>query len=105
MKMMDQFGNVCALLKPEVIGFRNIVTMRAEEKLRDCLISMIQELPMSKLTELSMFLKRVTGRTKKSRERTLKMAGVWKDLDEELFLDLTERLHERRLNDRPVDWQ
>jgi hypothetical protein len=105
MKMRDQFENVCALLKPGVIGFRNLVTMRAEEKLRNRLISMIQELSMSKLTELGLVLKKITERCKKSKERTLKMAGVWNDLDEELFLDLTERLHERRLNDRqPVDW-
>ena len=59
---------------------------------------------MDKLHELGMFLKKITGQAK-SKERTLKMTGAWKDLDEDLFLDLTERLHERRLNDRqPVDW-
>src|SRR5689334_6853623 len=105
MKVIDQFENVCALLKPGAIVFRNLMTMRGEEKLRNYLISMIQELPMNKLTELSLFLKKITGGNKKSREKTLNMAGVWNDLDEELFLDLTERLHVHRLNDRqPIDW-
>lgn len=103
--MIHQFEIVFALLKPGVVGFRNLMNMKAEEKLRTRLISIIQELPVSKLRELGMFLKKIAGDTKTSKERTLKMAGAWKDIDKELFLDLTERLHERRLNDRqPMDW-
>ena len=99
MRGIYQFEITRALLKPGVSKFRNFLTMSTEEKLRTRLIAMIQELPVNKLAELSKFLKNVSNRpTKKSRERTLKFAGAWKDLDEELFLDLTERLHERRAN-------
>lgn len=58
---------------------------------------------MDKLRKLSAFLSKL-GRRTKSKESTWKMAGAWKDLDEDLFLDLTERLHDRRSNDRPVHW-
>jgi hypothetical protein len=90
-------------LKPGFSGFRTIVFMSDKERLRTRLMLMIQELPLNKLHELGMFLRKITGRSK-SKEKTLKMAGAWNDLDEDLFLDLTERLHERRLNDRqPID--
>jgi hypothetical protein len=82
-------------------SFRNFIMMSTKEKLTDRLISIIQELPLSKLIELSMFIKKFKS-YKKSKESTLKMAGAWKDLDQDLFLDLTDRLHDRRANDRPI---
>jgi hypothetical protein len=76
--------------------------MDAEEKLRAHLISIVQELPMDKLTEFNALLEKI-GAHQTSRERTLSMAGVWSELDEDLFSDLTEHLHDRRSNDRSVN--
>ncbi|HMI64728.1 MAG TPA: hypothetical protein VK517_01745 [Cyclobacteriaceae bacterium] len=36
----------------------------------------------------------------KSKDKTLKLAGTWKDLGDDILIDLTERLHEHRAKDR-----
>jgi hypothetical protein len=41
-------------------------------------------------------------RQTKSKEKTLKLAGTWKDLDDSFFNEMTEKLHEKRANDRLI---
>ena len=36
----------------------------------------------------------------KSEDKTLKLAGTWKDLGDDILIDLTEKLHEHRAKDR-----
>ncbi|KOF03963.1 hypothetical protein OB69_02855 [Roseivirga seohaensis subsp. aquiponti] len=75
--------------------------MKIRNKLRNSLIRKIQMLSTDKLTELSKELNKIESKFK-SKEETLKLAGSWSDLSEDLFSDLTEDLHARRSNDRQI---
>ncbi|WP_323757956.1 hypothetical protein [Roseivirga sp.] len=75
--------------------------MNVRNKLRNSLIRKIQMLSTDKLTELSKELNKIESKFK-SKEETLKLAGSWSDLSEDLFSDLTEDLHTRRSNDRQI---
>ncbi len=35
-----------------------------------------------------------------SKDKTLKLAGTWKDLGDDIFIGLTEKLHDNRAKDR-----
>lgn len=76
--------------------------MDIRNKLRNSLIRRIQQLPMDKLTEISNLLNKIENQFK-SKEKTLKLAGSWKDLDKDVFNDLTEKLHDNRAKDRQID--
>jgi hypothetical protein len=76
--------------------------MDVKKKLRNNLISRIQQLSTDKLTELSNLLSKVENQLK-SKDRTLQFAGAWKDLDDDIFIDLTEKLHENRNKDRQIN--
>jgi hypothetical protein len=39
----------------------------------------------------------------KSKDKTLKLAGSWKDLGDDFFVDLTEKLHVNRATDRQIN--
>lgn len=75
--------------------------MDVKNKLRNSLIRKIQLLSTEKLTELSKELNKIESKFK-SKEETLKLAGSWRDLSEELFADFTEELHTKRANDRQI---
>lgn len=76
--------------------------MDVKKKLRNSLISRIQQLSTDKLTELSNLLSKVENQLK-SKDRTLQFAGTWKDLDDDIFIDLTEKLHNNRSKDRQIN--
>lgn len=76
--------------------------MDVKKKLRNNLISRIQQLSTDKLAELDNLLTKVENQLK-SKDRTLQLAGIWKDLDDDAVIDLTDKLHERRKNDRQID--
>jgi hypothetical protein len=76
--------------------------MDVKKKLRNNLISRIQQLSTDKLTELSNLLSKVENQLK-SKDRTLQLAGTWKDLDDDIFIDLTEKLHDNRSKDRQIN--
>lgn len=80
--------------------------MDIKNKLRNSLIRKIQQLSMDKLTEISNLLSKIENQFK-SKDKTLKLAGSWKDLDKDVFNDLTEKLHDNRAKDRQIDqlWQ
>ncbi len=76
--------------------------MNSKNRLRNSLIRKIQRLSADKLTEVNDILSKIEGQIK-SKDRTLKLAGSWKDLDDHLFDDLTEKIHHNRANDRQID--
>jgi hypothetical protein len=57
---------------------------------------------MDKLTEISDLLSKIENQFK-SKDKTLKLAGSWKDLDSDVFNNLTEKLHDNRAKDRQID--
>ena len=77
--------------------------MDVKRKLRNNLISRIQQLSTDKLTELNNLLTKVENQLK-SKDRTLQLAGTWKDLDDDIFIGLTEKLHGNRSKDRQISW-
>jgi hypothetical protein len=76
--------------------------MDIRNRLRNNLIRKIQGLSVDKLTEITALLNKIENQFK-SKEKTLKLAGSWKDLDDDIFTDLTEKLHDHRANDRQTD--
>jgi len=73
--------------------------MDVKKRLRNNLIRKIQQLSTDKLTEMSNLLSKIENQFK-SKDKTLKLAGTWKDLGDDILIDLTERLHEHRAKDR-----
>lgn len=63
---------------------------------------MLHLLSTDKLTEISNVLNKIE-RQLQSKEKTLTLAGSWKDLDDDLFAELTQKLHDRRGLDRQID--
>lgn len=75
--------------------------MDVRKKLRNSLITRIQRLSVDKLKEISHLLGKIETRSNAKRN-TLRLGGSWKDLDEEIFLNLTDKLHENRNKDRQI---
>lgn len=84
-----------------MINFLNLLIMAQDKKLRNRLIRRIQTLSKRKLMELSELLSGIETEMN-SKEKTLRLAGSWKNLDEELFHDLTIDLHKNRSKDRKI---
>jgi hypothetical protein len=76
--------------------------MNTQKKLRNNLIRKIHKLSTGKLTELTKLLSKIENQFN-SKESTLKLAGKWKDLDHDLYIDLTENLHSHRAIDRQIN--
>ncbi len=76
--------------------------MTVKNRLRNKLIRLIQRLSTDKLTEVSAILNKIEQQFK-SKENTLKLAGTWKEIDNELFSDLTDKLHFHRTSDRKIN--
>ena len=76
--------------------------MDVKNRLRNKIVKLLQRLSTDKLTEISNLLSKIEWQLQ-SKEKTLKLAGSWKDIDEDLFVELTEKLHERRGFDRLID--
>lgn len=76
--------------------------MDVKKKLRNNLINRIQQLSTDKLTEISDLLNKIENQLK-SKDKTLLLAGIWKDMHDEVFIDLTEKLHDNRRKDRQID--
>lgn len=77
--------------------------MNIKNRLRNNLIRKIQQLSTDKLTEVTNLLSRIENQFK-SKDKTLKFAGTWKDLDKDILLDLTEKLHDNKAKDRQINW-
>jgi hypothetical protein len=73
-----------------------------KNRLRNKLVRLIQRLSTDKLTEVNNILDKIEQQLK-SKENTLKFAGSWKDLDNDLFSDFTDKLHIHRSSDREMN--
>ena len=76
--------------------------MDIKNRLRNNLIRKIQQLSTDKLAEITNLLSKLENQFK-SKDKTLKLAGTWKDLGDDIFTDLTERLHDSRAKDRQIN--
>ena len=76
--------------------------MDVKNRLRNNLIRKIQQLSTDKLTEITSLLSKIENQFK-SKDNILKLAGTWKDLDDDIVIDLTERLHDNRAKDRQIN--
>jgi len=71
--------------------------MDTHEELRNKLIRKIQNLPADKLSEAWEFVDSLDEKPT-SKEETLSFVEIFKESDEETFLDLTDRLPENRMH-------
>lgn len=67
---------------------------------RDSLLEEIKLIPEDKLVELFYFIHYFRSGLEKStgnKEQTMKFAGCWEDMDEEIFREFSEEIKERRV--------
>jgi hypothetical protein len=60
--------------------------MDVKNRLRNTLVRKIQQLSTDKLTEINNLLNKIEIHIK-SKDKTLKLAGTWKDLDDDIFME------------------
>jgi hypothetical protein len=58
-------------------------------------------LSVDKLIEINNLLGKIEIQIK-SKDKTLKLAETWKDLDESFYNEITEKLHDNRAGDRRI---
>jgi len=75
--------------------------MNVKNRLRNNLVRKLQQLSAAKLTEINNLLNKIESQIK-SKEKTLNLAGTWKDLDDSFFNEMTEKLHNKRADDRQI---
>jgi hypothetical protein len=68
-------------------------------QLRHQLLKRIQKIPQQQLQELDNYAAKLES-IDASKEKILSYAGIWKDLDSELFDELTENIHGRRADSK-----
>jgi hypothetical protein len=67
----------------------------AETKKRNQILKRIERIPVEHLSDIEKYLKTLEAKnTRKS--KVLSYAGVWKDLDDNIFQEFTEELIARR---------
>lgn len=67
----------------------------SSEELKVKIIERINTLSTDKLKNVDEFINQLEVETDHT-QKTLSFAGAWKDMDEELFKDLTDKLHTNR---------
>ena len=76
--------------------------MNVKNRLRNSLVRKLQQLSADKLAEINNLLSKIESQLK-SKDKTLKLAGTWKDLDNGFLSEMTEKLHDNRTNDRQIN--
>lgn len=71
--------------------------MTAQSQIKEKLVDKIDSASKETLAKLLDFLNELEEKSKK--ERILAFSGIWKDLEDETFNDLTIDLHKRRDKD------
>lgn len=66
-----------------------------DNNLRDKLIHRINSLSRDKLENIDEYIDLLEG-SEQSKQKILSSAGVWKDMDEDIFQSLTVHLHANR---------
>ncbi|MEQ9442062.1 MAG: hypothetical protein RIG62_23685 [Cyclobacteriaceae bacterium] len=75
------------------IDMEEVITQ--PDTLKDKIIRRIDDLSPEKLKELDQYIDQLENH-KNSKQKILSFSGGWRDLDEEVFLSLTEILHDNR---------
>ncbi len=75
--------------------------MHPNNKLRNSFVRKIQHLTADKLKQVDKLLEEIEDQID-SKEKILKLAGSWRELDDEFFKDLTTNLYDNRNNDRKI---
>ncbi len=68
------------------------------EKIKESLKQRIDNLSENKLNDVSLFLKSLE--TENNKAKILSFAGIWNNIDDEVFNELTQNLEDRRKNKR-----
>jgi len=82
--------------------------MTTETKIRNRILKRIERISSEQLSELDEYLKKLEKQAKK-KKKVLSYAGVWKDIDENIFREFTEELvvrrqeNKRRSNEKSAD--
>lgn len=76
--------------------------MDTKNHLRNSLVRKIQRLSADKLTEINNVLNNMENQFK-SKDKTLTLAGAWKDLDIDFFSETIDQLHKNRTKDRHIN--
>ena len=77
--------------------------METEAQIRNKLVKKVLEIPKKQLQSLTEFITKLEQKQGKT-SSILAFSGVWKDLDNSVFNDLTENLIKNRQSKRnPVD--
>ncbi|MEM9672502.1 MAG: hypothetical protein AAF992_07900 [Bacteroidota bacterium] len=66
-----------------------------ENNLRDKIINRISSLAQDKLQNVDEYIDMLEG-TEKCKQKILSSAGIWKDMDDDIFQSLTAHLHANR---------
>lgn len=79
--------------------------METEAQVRNTLVRKVLEIPAQKLRVLSDFISKLEN-TESRKSDLLAFSGVWSDIDDSVFKDLTENLSQNRQSNRqPIDEQ
>ena len=79
--------------------------MKTEAQVRNTLVRKVLEIPSKKLRVLSNFISKLEN-TESKKSDLLNFSGVWNDIDDSVFKDLTENLSQNRQSNRqPIDEQ
>ena len=73
--------------------------MNVKNRLRNTLVRKLHQLSTDKLNEINNLLSKIESQLE-SKDKTLKLAGTWKDLDDSFFNENIHRLHDNRASDR-----
>jgi len=82
--------------------------MTTETKIRNRILKRIERISSEQLSALNEYLKKLEKQEKK-KKKVLSYAGVWKDIDENIFREFTEELvvrrqeNKRRSNEKSAD--
>jgi len=76
--------------------------MDVTNRLRDSLIRRLEHLSADKLAEINNLSGQIESQAK-TKDKTVKLAGTWKHLDDDFFTEVTENLHENRARDRQIN--
>ena len=79
--------------------------MKTEAQVRNTLVRKVLEIPPKKLRVLSDFISKLENAESRKSD-LLAFSGVWNDIDDSVFKDLTENLSQNRQSNRkPIDEQ
>lgn len=75
--------------------------MNVDQRLRNSLVRKLQRLPTDKLSEVNELLGKIENQLR-SKDKTLQLAGSWKDVEDDFFTEMVEKLHRNRSQDRQI---